>query len=227
MQATSRVVLVGLLLFHLALVGAGAAVGTIETRAYLAGGITPAGGFDELARGIPDGGVSVASRKLTLTRCLDAMASLVARVQPTARRRAVQRNCLQISDAFVVQEPTNSLAWYVGAFAAGALSDTVGMATRLGEAQRTGPSEQWLAQMRVELAEENYAVLPASVREGQDRDLTLLALSRDGVASIAQRYVGQVDFRSRITRLVEQLPQAEQQRFLGYVKQATERVGGQ
>lgn len=225
MHGTSRAELNATLFLAMLLVGAGAIVGVTEARSYLAGGSSQRERFDILARGGVDTGLSVAARNLLLKNCLDTMASLTARAQPGERRHAVQSNCMAIADRIVEQEPTSALAWYVGAVAAAALSDLPGMAKRLGEAQRTGPTEQWLAQMRVELAEENYAALPADVLAGHKRDLTLLVQSQDGVGSIARRYVQQPDFRLRITTLVEELPPAFQERFLVYVQQFAQAAG--
>ncbi len=221
----SRATLVAMLLLPLALIVAGSTLGYVEARSYLTWGTSSRERFEVLASGSANIGVSVASRTLALRNCLEAMTSVIARAQPRTIRGAASKTCLAISDGIVAQEPSNSLGWFVGAVAAGELSDVAGMTARLGEAQRTGPTEQWLAQMRVELAEQNYPALSTAVRDGNDRDLTLLVQSQDGVAAIARRFVQQPDFRSRITALVERLPALQQRRFVGYVQQAAEGVG--
>lgn len=214
-----------MLVVALVLAGSGAAAAWFEAKAYFSAGILPRERFDALAAGPADPGLSYPSHSLALQNCLEAMTSIFAATQPRKVRAAVAANCLVTADGITAQEPSNTLGWYVGALAANGTGDTAGMIERLRQAQITGPSEQWIVERRVDLAEDHLAALPPDVLAAHDRDLTLLAQSQRGVASIARRYVRQADFRDRITALVEKLPDWQQGRFLEYVRAAAGRGG--
>lgn len=214
-----------MLFVTLALATSGAAVAYVEAKAYLSAGIVPRERFDVLATGNIDVGLSSASHTLFLNNCYEALTSVAARLQP-ARRASVAANCLASADRISAEEPANSFAWYVAALSAAKRGDIPGMVRRLRMSQISGPSEQWIVELRVDLAEDHLAALSPDALAGHDGDLTLLALSQRGVSSIAQRYVRQADFRERITALVEKLPAAQQQRFLDYVRGAASQVSG-
>jgi hypothetical protein len=214
-----------MLFVTLALATSGAAVAYVEAKAYLSAGIVPRERFDVLATGNIDVGLSSASHTLFLNNCYEALTSVAARLQP-ARRALVAANCLASADRISAEEPANSFAWYVASLSAAKAGDIPGMVRRLRVSQISGPSEQWIVELRVDLAEDHLAALSPDALAGHDGDLTLLAQSQRGVSSIAQRYVRQADFRERITALVEKLPAAQQQRFLDYVRGAASQVSG-
>jgi len=214
-----------MLVVTLALATSGAALAYVEAKAYLSAGIDPRERFEALAADSVDLGLSSASHTLFLNNCYEALTSVSARLEPT-RRNAVAANCRAAADRITGAEPANSFAWYVAALAAAKAGDLPGMTQRLRISQVSGASEQWIAELRVDLAEDHLAALSADALAGHEGDLTLLAQSQRGVASIAERYVRQADFRERITALVEKLPNAEQQRFLQYVRGAAGQVSG-
>jgi len=224
-KGSPRVAQGAMLFVTLALATSGAAVAYVEAKAYLSAGIVPRERFDVLATGNIDVGPSSASHTLFLNNCYEALTSVAARLQP-ARRDLVAKNCLATADRISAEEPANSFAWYVAALSAAKAGDIPGMVRRLRMSQISGPSEQWIVELRVDLAEDHLAALSPDALAGHDGDLTLLAQSQRGVSSIAQRYVRQADFRERITALVEKLPAAQQQRFLDYVRGAAGQVSG-
>lgn len=224
MKGSPRVAQSAMLIVTLALATSGAAVAYVEAKAYLAAGILPKERFDALAAGGIDVGLSTASHTLILNNCYEALTSVTARLQPAARRRGVAANCLLVADGISAGEPANAFAWYVAALAAAHNDDLPTMTERLRMSQMSGPSEQWIVELRVNLAEDHLAALTPEVMAGNDRDLTLLAQSQRGVASIAQRYVRQADFRERIIALVEQLPAEQQQSFLYNVRLAADQL---
>jgi hypothetical protein len=226
MVMKARAALTLMLCTSLALGVGGVAVAALESSAFFAAGVTPRDRFNAFADREVVVGVSTASEMLVLNNCHEALGSIFAYTQPAARRHLVATNCLAIADAILARAPAHSFAWYVSALAAVELDDPEGFSFRLGRSQQTGPSEQWIAERRVDIAEDRLAALTPDVREGHDRDLVLLALSRRGVDSIARRYVRQPDFRDRITALVEQLDPEAQRRFLAYVQGAARRVTG-
>jgi len=204
----------------------GVAVAMLESSAFFDAGVTPRERFNAFADGDTVVGVSTTSEMLVLGNCHEALDSIFAHTQPAGRRHLVATNCMAIADAILAREPAYSFAWYVTALAAAELEDAQGLSFRLGRSQQTGPSEQWIAERRVDTAEDHLTALTPGVRKGHDRDLILLAQSRRGVDSIARRYVRQPDFRNRITALVEQLDPEAQRRFLAYVQDAARRVTG-
>jgi hypothetical protein len=219
-KGSPRVAQGAMLIVTLALAISGGAVAYVEAKSYLSAGVLPRERFDALAAGDVDIGLSTASHMLVLNNCYEAMTSVAGRLQPAARRNAAATHCLVIADRISAGEPANSFAWYVGALASAENADTPGMMQRLRMSQISGPSEQWIVELRVDLAEDHLSTLPPDVLAGHERDLTLLAQSQRGVASIAQRYLRQADFRERITTLVEKLPAWQQGRFLEYVRAA-------
>lgn len=226
MKGSARVAQGAMLFMNLVLATSGAAVAYVEANAYLSAGILPRERFEALAAGEFDNGLSSASHTLVLRNCYEALTSALSRIQPTARQEAVATNCLVAADRITSEEPANSFGWYIAALAASENGDLKSMTERLGMSQSSGPSEQWIMEPRVDLAENHLAALSPEVLAGHNRDLTLLAQSQRGVSSIARRYVRQEDFRERITAIVEKLPGRQQERFLSYVRDAAGQASG-
>lgn len=224
MAAVSRVPHAFILLISLTLAGGGIFVAYGEAQAFLAGGVLPREKFQALATNTQMTSLSTASNHLVLDACYDAMTGVYGRLQPAPDRTAVASNCLAQADAMTASMPTYSYAWYIGALSAAKLSDGAALADRLRQSQLTGPHEQWIAELRVALAEDNLASLLPDVLMGNDKDLAMLVVSSKGIASIAARYVDNPAFRSRITTIVEQLPPGAQRRFVSRVESAAGRV---
>lgn len=168
-------------------------------------------------------GVSVLTQTKGLLDCanaINARNSLMARYLDPALREAIAPKCLAMADFVLSGSPSHSYAWFVGALAAAAEEDWPEMSRRLALSERTGPSEQWIGEQRVQLAEDNYAVLDEAARRTNDADLDMLVRSGRGISRIALRYVNDVSFRERITAIVERLPAADQGRFVTSVRRA-------
>lgn len=215
-----------ILFLSLALVGGGAWVGLREASPYFTTGIEDAERFAALAEKAPSPGLSIASERLVLDNCVRAISSLYGRLQSASRKAAVSGNCLKAADAIVQQSPSSSYAWYVGALTSELTDDTAGMNERLLKSQETGPTEQWIAELRVPLAEDHLSDLTPDVRANHERDLRMLVATVRGIASIANRYVGEADFRERITAIVETMPEGDQRRFVSQVGAAANRAAG-
>lgn len=196
-----------------------------EASPYFSAGIEDAERFSALADKVPMPGLSIASERLVLDNCVRTISSLYGRLQPSDRKQAVARSCLEAADEITEANLSSSYAWYVAALSAERLGDTVGMAERLAQSQVTGPNEQWIAELRVPLAEDHLAALDSRTRANHERDLRMLVASTRGIFSIARRYVGVASFRERITAIVEAMPEAEQRRFVARVEAAS-RTGG-
>jgi hypothetical protein len=126
--------------------------------------------------------------------------------------------CDRVATRMVSIMPTQSFAWEIKAAAAARRSDWAVMNSALVQSSLTAPYEQWIAEKRAGLAEDNLPMLTPEGREAQGRDLQMLVTTRTGVASIARRYVGFPEFRDRIVALVEQMTPADQSRFLFNVR---------
>lgn len=216
-----------ILVLSLALLGGGAWVGYREALPYFSSGIEDAERFSALAEGPPTPGPSIASERLVLDVCVRTIASIYGRLQSATRKATVNDNCRKAADAAVRVNPSSSYAWYVGALASGLTGDIAGMNMRLLRSQQTGPSEQWIAELRVPLAEDHLGQLAPEVRANHDRDLRMLVASSRGISSIAGRYVDEAGFRERITAIVEAMPEEDQRRFVSRVGSAARSaVGG-
>ena len=208
-----------------ALLSAGAWTAVREAAPYFKAGIDDAERFASLARAEPAPGPSIASERLVLDNCVRTLSSLYGRLQPSDAKNQVGNHCLAAADAAATRNPSSSYAWYVGAMAAARSGDVAGMNDRLAMSQETGPYEQWIAELRVPLAEDHFDELTPDVRAHHDRDLEMMVASRRGIATIAGRYVSQPTFRERITAIVETMPEADQRRFVGRVTSAAGQGG--
>lgn len=165
--------------------------------------------------------LSILSQNNALLDCATALGALqsLAMMYSTAEARAqVAPKCLAMADDIAAHSPSSAYAWYVGALASAILRDWDGLNQRLAMSWRAGPTEQWIGELRVTLAEDNYARLNAQTIAANNADLNMLVLSHLGVRAIASRYVADPDFRERITAIVEGVPPEEQARFVANVR---------
>lgn len=133
-------------------------------------------------------------------------------------RKGLAPKCLAIADGILHDAPTNAFAALVGAAAAAHLEDWDGFNQRLQQSQITAAHEGWVALMRFNLAEVNYARLSPATKAGQDRDAALLVSSFDGLSGVATQYILDEGFRSRMASLLETFSPRDQKRFLDRVR---------
>jgi len=202
------------------LVVGGVATSFAELNVFSAGSPTVEGRFAALEAGSYRAGPSILSKQLLLETCNEAIAGVYGRLQPTQERTIVLDRCRSYADGVVDQSPSLSFGWYVGALAAASLGDMAGFNARILRSQRTGPSEQWVAELRVRLVETNFGSADQAVLDRHAQDLRLLVRSPRGIASIAQRYVGDPSFRERVTQIVETMSETDQRRFVDTVRRA-------
>lgn len=160
-----------------------------------------------------------------LRRCINVVGGLYGALQPTERIELARINCLAKAERATSQMPSYALGWYAKSLFSYQLGQIEHGNIALVRAQQIGPHEQWIAEGRVQLAEDHFDILSPAALTGHLRDLELLARSNRGVASIARRYVTQPAFRERITSVVEQLMPEDQLRFLNNVRRATQTLG--
>jgi hypothetical protein len=215
-----------LLLASLGLMAASAAAGWAEFAPLVLGGRTQSQSYETLALGQVDAGLSLQARQNALFRCVEAVSSTRHLVQPRSVSDAVRDNCTQLAEHALRQNPAHSLASLVMAVMRKDAGDLDGMVAALERSQDSAPAEQWLAGMRVELAESVRPEVGDNALNFMNDDLALMAQSYTGVVAIAERYVRQPDFRERITVIVDTLPEDVQARFLRWVEIAAGSRGG-
>ncbi len=224
MSQSGRLGLIAVLAGALLVGAAGAVTAYQEFEVFSAGGLGPADRFAALRQGTYHDAPSILAKKLVLDACVEATNGIYGIMQATDDRTAMLEHCRREADLIAAEVPAYAYAHYVGALAAAKLDDVDGFNARMLRAQVTGPNEQWVAEQRVALVEDQRATATPDVLTRHDRDLRLLATSGRGVVSISRRYVQQPDFRERITAIVETMPPADQSRFLGWVREAARQV---
>jgi hypothetical protein len=215
--------LVGLL--SIALVVSGGAVAYREISPFVAPGTGDAALFQSILDGQLQPGLSELSRRIVLVDCLQVTRSFFTRVQSTARRDEMLKGCDELSAGIAESAPSYSLAWFVAAAMAAERGNDRDLSERLVRSQRTGPHEQWVAEQRVQLAEDHLRRLDDAALAGHQADLAMLVRSERGVNSIARRYLEVSAFRERITSIVETLPNEDRRRFLTQIKRLASETG--
>lgn len=197
----------------------------LEAMPYVAAGGTLERRLDSLEHGFVPVGLSLASQQMVLADCAAVSRSIYGRALGTGHRVRLLATCARIAAGITAGAPTHGYGWYVGALMAAEQGDRAGLNRQLAQAYATAPTEQWLAELRVDLVETHMDQIDPALLASHDRDLALLVRSQRGVRTIANRYVRVAAFRERITRIVERLPVADQKRFLANVRQQGEAAG--
>lgn len=214
------------LVFCCALLLAGAAIAAhreLSAQSVLATDST--GFFDQMVASTPALALSYRSLDALNQRCANVVGGLYGNLQPADTTDAARSHCLQLARATIADMPTYALGWYAASLFSFQLGNPAQGTELLAKAQKIGRHEQWIAEARVQLAEDHLAELSDDALAGHVQDLELLARSARGVRSIAYRYVTQPDFRERITLIVEQLSPEDQIRFVANVRHAAQQFG--
>ena len=207
----------------LALLATGAAAMYVESNAYLVGGDTSFARVANWTIDAPHPGWSIATENVNLLDCanvLKAPNALAMRYLDEGTKSAIAPTCLSLARAVTTNAPAASFAWYVEALALSWTSNFAEMNDALRRSQLTGANEQWIAELRVALAEAHLDQLQPAVLQAHESDLSMLVLSARGIASIASRYTTDTAFRHRIVAIVETLSPQSQQDFLNHVRSA-------
>jgi hypothetical protein len=168
--------------------------------------------------GIP--GLAITTQTSYLLGCYDLMRSATLKAESPQRNEALTKTCQSTAEQLANQTQTNPLAWFVAAFAAAKAGDLDAMSSALRNSYLTGPNEQWIALLRIPLAEANRARLDADLQAFGDTDLGNVAKTGAGVAGIVNHYSSDPAFRERLTSIVEKSSPADQRRFLGFLRSA-------
>jgi hypothetical protein len=175
-----------------------------------------------IQQGLAEPGFSTYANKRLLLSCLYGIVGVYGLASTPASQAQFAKNCRLIADKVLGRSPTMSFAWAVRAAADGVLGDFSSMNRDLVASWRTGPNEQWVAEHRSNTAETYFSNLDAEASRAHEQDLAILVLSNSGIASIAQRYMNQPDFRERITEIVSKMSDTDQRRFVGSVRRAVQ-----
>jgi hypothetical protein len=201
------------------LLAAGSAYALLaESGPYLFAGSGLAQRVEVLADGQLHPGLSRPAHDLVLDDCVAVASSLYGLALPTERRNAALATCDRAVAGFAAASPTYAYAYYVEALLAAERADPTVLNTALGASRALAPTEQWLAELRVKLAEDHLPQLEPTALAGHEADLALLVASQRGIRVIARRYAAVAGFRERITAIVETLPTEQQQRFVAALR---------
>ncbi len=162
-------------------------------------------------------GLSQSSMSMLLSDCSRAVTyarSLEFRYLGEQATQTIFQACEERVHAITALSPTNSLAWLTSARLAGVSGDLERLNSDLAKSRLVAPNEQWLADLRIELAETYLSNLSAENRAGHDQDLRLMIISGVGLGKMAARYVTHQGFRDRITDIVETVPTSNQRKFI-------------
>lgn len=188
-----------------------------ESRAYIRFGSTDIDRARIVAADSLHVGLSNGAMEISLQACIAAMKrskSLEVQYLSDDDRDALYLGCEEVAKNVRTQSPANGLAWLAAAYASLVNGNIPDFNTDLATSQFVTPTEQWIAEQRVQLAEDNLSSLDARALAAHDADLRMLVSGGIGLRSIAQRYMRDEAFRERLTHIVETMPPENQQRFL-------------
>lgn len=161
-------------------------------------------------------------QKRLMSACAQGMTGIWQTVAPSDQRLAFAEACLNHALKYASHTTIDSLTWVVAARSSYILGDYEALNRYLDYAWRSARNEQWVAALRVGLAEDAKSRLDANNTENHKSDLALMVMSSSGIAAIAGRYWSDEDFRERITSVVEQMSNEDQRRFVSSVKRASQ-----
>lgn len=156
--------------------------------------------------------------------CLQMLTSIAGRVLPSENRESLLANCDQMLAQITKYSARNSYAWFMRAFVAYERGDLAGFNFALVNSYRSGPTEQWIAELRFQLAENGYGLLLDDAKAGHLEDLALLVQSHRGIRTITSRYITEPSFRDHMINVVEDMPQDIQQRFIRVLRAEVKRA---
>lgn len=174
-----------------------------------------------LAKGETSAGLAITTQHAALLDCgyaLDNLGNELVTRLPEADRTVIPTGCAATAHAISTVNPTQSYAYYIEAAAAARLADWPAFNDRLLLSYLTGPSEQWIATWRVNLAETFYDNLDQTLQVQHADDLRVMASSRAGLGPLVAWYRADPDFRERMTTILETMPALYQRRFISYLR---------
>ena len=174
--------------------------------------------FEEFAAAHGYFGFSTYSKLLLMRECYIGLDRIRVSGAVTPEKYNFIDICRGLATETVASAPPFGIGWLTAAYGAVLRLDAPTFNTYLEMAFKTSSHEQWLAEKRAEVAENNYGWLSADSVQRHQEDLRLLAQSPVGSEFLAARYGSDPLFRERVVAVVEKLPQEAQERFLYNVR---------
>ncbi|MGV8955669.1 MAG: hypothetical protein ACOH2M_31540 [Cypionkella sp.] len=218
-QQQNSILLVGLAGLTIALMGAWTMYQ--EVMPNLRGGSSAITRVASMPAGDAPIGLTVLSQRQALLDCektLRLAHGFEMRYLSAGQQLRLPGICAEMASGVVARSPADSLAWFIRAAAATAMNDSELFNTALSRSQLAGPHEGWIAVMRVELAEHNFAQLDSHALAQHSLDLQLVAASNRYRWGTARRFVRDADFRERMTEELETVDPTVQRSFLSAVR---------
>jgi hypothetical protein len=134
--------------------------------------------------------------------------------------QAATQACFVLVEEALVSAPLAGELWLQKALLQFALGDFPGFEESLRASYRTAPREGWIAARRAPLGVTTFEQLPADLKPLVMGDLALLLTHKSLADSFVALFVADEGFRSLALPLVEALPAADQETFLGFVSAA-------
>ena len=151
--------------------------------------------------------------------CTDARAA-AEQAGDLVALQAATRACLDLVDEAIANAPFSGELWLQKAFLQSVFGDVSGFEDSLRASYRTAPREGWVAARRAPLGVTSYGRLPEDLRPLVMNDLALLLTHKSLADSFVARFVADERFRAVALPLIEALPAADQETFLGFVSAA-------
>lgn len=192
---------------------AAAYTATVEVGPFATDRLSERSTVSAMANGLLAPALSLQSQTDFLYHCRVAMTSLTGRAQPSSVRADILETCADGSQAIVEDEPGFSAAWHTGALAASFAGDAQTMNDWLSQSYRTGPAEQWIAELRVDLFEDNIAKLDSGLTDLHLADLRMLLSNDRGRRFLASRYLLFPALRQRIDEVLLRTSEPDARRF--------------
>lgn len=131
-----------------------------------------------------------------------------------ASRSQLADTCLALGNEAVQRFPTSSYFYLVRGLAHLARNDVDLFNQDFLLSYRTGATEQWMAELRIAIAEENFSRLSADSIAAEAEDIRLLMVSNKGLRSLSSRYINMPAFRARIAEIAATMPADVQSMFV-------------
>lgn len=178
----------------------------------------------DLATGRASGGLELSTQHANLVDCGTVLLSLFSpevSTLPEPSRAAILPGCNQYAARLSYDNPTQSFAYFIQATAAALEARWPDFNAQMHLSYVTAPSEQWVAEWRLNFVEAHRAHLDSSLQQWHDADMRVMASTWRGMPALSRLYSADPDFRERLVSLLETMPVSHQRRFINYVRQGT------
>ena len=151
--------------------------------------------------------------------CTDARAEAVASGDFPALQ-AASRDCVAVIDRALAEAPLSGELWLQRAALQFQLGDCPAFTESLRASYQTAPREGWIAVRRAIAALPAFDALPSDLQALVEDDLRLLLGHKSLADPFVAEFVSSPVFREQALPVIERLPAADQETFLGFVHAA-------